>query len=330
MQPAMRRPQTRRLLLLGAAASVAASVAAAARADSTFPFGPVKIVNAFPPGGPSDIISRLVAEKMRATLKQPFIVENKPGAGGDVAADQVAKAPADGYTILTGIDTTFTVNPSIYRSMPFKPEDLKPLMIMASSGLMVAVNPSLGVSTLAGLIAKGKTQTLSFSSGSNGSPGHLAAAILGDAAGIKVLHVPYKGNSPAVMALLTGEVQAGILATPGLLPHVQAGKITALAVTSRKRSQVAPDLPTVAEAGMKALEVEVLYVAMVAAATPEPAMTVLQKAMAEALGQPDVKAQLAKLDLFVEAETGKAAQNRIAAQRSRYARIIEATGMKIE
>jgi tripartite-type tricarboxylate transporter receptor subunit TctC len=317
-------------LLLGCAALLGLGTSAAVRAEPAFPADTVKIVNAFPPGGPSDIISRLVAEKMHAALKQALIVENKPGAGGNVAAEQVARAPADGYTLLTGIDTTFTVNPSIYRSMPFKPEDLKPLMIMASSGLMVAVNPSLGVKTLAGLLAKGKTQTLTFSSGSNGSPGHLAAAILGDAAGIKVLHVPYKGNSPAVMALLSGEVQAGILATPGLLPHVQAGKITALAVTSRKRSLVAPDLPTVAEAGMKELEVEVLYVAMVPAATPEPVMAVLQKAMGEALQQPDVKAQLAKLDLFVEAEVGKPAADRIAAQRARYARIIAATGMKIE
>ncbi len=316
--------------LQGLVAVLAFGAGFAADAQAAFPAGPVKIVNAFPAGGPSDIISRLVAEKMSAALKQPFIVDNKPGAGGDVAADQVARAPADGYTLLTGIDTTFTVNPSIYRSMPFKPEDLKPLMIMASSGLMVAVHPSLGVKTLAELVAKGKTQTLSFSSGSNGSPGHLAAAILGDAAGIKVLHVPYKGNSPAVLALLSGEVQAGILATPGLLPHVQAGKITALAVTSRKRSLVAPDLPTVAEAGMKELEVEVLYLAMVPAATPEPVLAVLQKAMADALAQPDVKAQLARLDLFVEAETGKPAAERIAAQRARYARIIKATGMKIE
>jgi tripartite-type tricarboxylate transporter receptor subunit TctC len=139
-----------RLFLFGGALFLAMAQAAPARAEPAFPAGPLKIINAFPPGGPSDIISRLVAEKMSAALRQPVIVENKPGAGGDVAADQVAKAPADGTTILTGIDTTFTVNPSIYRSMPFKPDDLKPLMIMASSGLMVAINPSLGVKTLAG------------------------------------------------------------------------------------------------------------------------------------------------------------------------------------
>ncbi|HZV93167.1 MAG TPA: tripartite tricarboxylate transporter substrate binding protein [Caldimonas sp.] len=302
----------------------------AVAATTVLPEGTIHIVNTFPAGGPSDIISRLIAQKMQVSLKRTFVVENKPGAGGNVAAEQVAKAPADGSVILTGIDTTFTVNPGIYRSMPFKPGDFKPLMIMASSGLMVATNPSLGVKTLAELVAKGRKQTLTFSSGSNGSPGHLAAAILGEAAGIKVLHVPYKGNSPAVLALLTGEVQAGILATPGLLPHVEAGKLTALAVTSRQRSALAPNVPTVAEAGMKELQVEVLYVAMVPAATPQPVMDVLDKAMAEALAAPDVKAALAKLDLFVEAQTGKAAEERLAAQRVRYERIIKATGMKID
>ena len=313
------------IALLALAGSLPAVAAGPALPDET-----IHIVNAFPPGGPSDIISRLVAQKLQVSLKRSFVVENKPGAGGNVAAEQVAKAPADSSVILTGIDTTFTVNPGIYRSMPFKPDDLRPLMIMASSGLMVAAHPSLGVRTLAELVAKGKQQTLAFSSGSNGSPGHLAAAILGEAAGIKVLHVPYKGNSPAVLALLTGEVQAGILATPGLLPHVEAGKLSALAVTSKQRSALAPNVPTVAEAGMKALQVEVLYVAMLPAATPQPVVDLLDQAMADALAQPDVKAALAKLDLFVEAETGKAAEERIAAQRARYERIIKATGMKID
>ena len=132
------------------------------------------------------------------------------------------------------------------------------------------------------------------------------------------------------MAVLSGEVQAGVLATPGLIPHVQAGKVTALAVTSRKRSQLAPEVPTTAEAGLKELEVEVLYLAMVPAATPEPVMAVLRNAMLEAIDQPDIKAQFAKLDLFVERETGAAAEEMLRKQRERYARIIKATGMKVE
>ena len=319
-------PVRRMLTAFGLALAAVAGAPAAAQALP----GPVKIINSFPPGGPSDIISRLMADKMQATLKQTVVVENKPGAGGNIAADQVARAPADGLTILSGIDTTFTINPGIYKSMPFKLEELKPLMIMASSGLLLGANPSLGAKTLKELLDKGKTTPLNFSSGSNGSPGHLAAAIMGEATGLKITHIPYKGNSPAVMAVLSGEVQAGILATPGMLPHVQAGKVNALAVTSRKRSQIAPDVPTTAEAGLKELQVEVLYLTMVPAATPEPVMAVLRKAMADALAQPDVKAQLAKLDLFVEAETGKEAEDTLRVQRERYGRIIKATGMKVE
>ena len=307
-----------------------ALVGASLVSAQSFPTGPIKIVNTFPPGGPSDIISRLVAQKMEKTLKVPVIVENKPGAGGNIGAEQVAHAAPDGQTIMSGIDTTFTINPAIYKSMPFKPQDLKPLMIMASSGLMVAANPSLGVKTLGELIAKGRTKPLSFSSGSNGSPGHIAAEILGEATGIKITHIPYKGNSPAVLALLSGEVDAGILATPGLAPHVKTGRVVPLAVTSRKRSQLAPDVPTTAEAGQKELLVEVQYVAMVPAATPPAVQDALRKAMGDALDQPDVKGKLANLDLFVEKTTGSQAQDILDQQRERYARIIKATGMTVE
>ena len=332
MQVQSLKPRRAAWLVASAAWAAAAATAftAPAMAQPAFPSNTVKIVNSFPPGGPSDIISRLIADKMQATLKQPVIVENKPGAAGNIGADQVARAAADGYTILSGIDTTFTANPSIYESMPFKPGDLKPLMIMASSGLLVASHPTLGVKTLDQLVAKGKAEQLTFSSAGNGSPGHLAAALLGDVADVKVLNIFYKGNSAAVLALVSGEVQAGILATPGLLPFAKSGKVTPLAVTSHRRSQVAPELPTVAEAGLGDLEFEVLYVTMVPAATPEPVMAVLQKAMTDALSAPDLKAQLAKLDLFVEAETGKVASDRLQAQRDRYARLIKAAGIKLE
>jgi tripartite-type tricarboxylate transporter receptor subunit TctC len=299
-------------------------------AQGSFPAQGVRIVNAFPPGGPSDILSRALAEKMSAALKQTVWADNKAGAGGGIAAAEVARSAPDGYTILSGIDTTFTVNPHVYDKLPFALKDLKPLMILASSGLLVGTHPSLGVKSLAELVAKAQAEPLLFSSGSNGSPGHLAAAILTDATGAKVTHVPYKGNSPAVMALLSGEVQAGVLATPGMLPHVQAGKITALAVTGRQRSPMAPELPTVAEAGLKALELEVLYLTMMPAATPEPVMVVLRRALADALAQPDIRAQLARLDMVPEGLVGDDAARRIAAQGERFARIIRATGMKIE
>ena len=309
----------------------AALIAAGSASAQALPTGPVKIINSFPPGGPSDIISRLVADKLAVVLKQTVVVENKPGAGGNIAADQVARSAPDGQTILSGIDTTFTINPAIYKSLGWRLEDLQPLLVMASSGLLLGVNPALGVTTPQQLIDKGKSkQGLTFSSGSNGSPGHLAAEILGESTGVKVLHVPYKGNSPAVLAVLSGEVDGGILATPGMIPHVKAGKVVPLAVTSRKRSQLAPDVPTTAEAGLKDLQVEVLYVAMIPTAMPPAMRAALANAFADALAQPDVKEKLAQLDLFVENVSGKEAEDMLAKQRDRYTRIIKSTGMTID
>lgn len=295
-----------------------------------YPSKPVKFINSWPPGGPSDVLARSLAEQLQQNLKQPFVVENRPGAGGNLGADVVAKSAPDGHTVLIGIDTTFTINPGIYKNMPYKVSDLKPVMIIASSGLLIGVNPATQMKTMNDLVARGRGKGLTFSSGSNGSPGHLAAEILGDAAKVKVTHVPYKGNTPAVTAVISGEVDGGILATPGMLPFVKADKMNALAVTSRKRSPLAPDVPTVAEVGLKDLSLEVFYVAMVPAATPPEVVTMLQKGMAEALARPEVKTRLDSLDLVIEAETGNAAVQRLEGLRNRYAPIIKATGMQIE
>ena len=296
----------------------------------TYPSKPIRFINNFPAGGPSDYLARTVGEAITVNFKQPVVTENKAGAGGNIGADLVAKSPADGYTVLFGIDTAFTVNPFIYKGMPFKSSDFKPIMVMVCSGLLVGAHPGSGIKTLKDLIAQGKGKGLNFSSGGSGSPGHLASEIFMDAADIKIQHVPYKGNTPAVLAVLSGEVDAGVLATPGMLPHVKAGKITALAVTSRQRSRSAPEVPTVLEAGLKELELEVLYVAMVPAATPEPVVQLLQKAFTEALKRPDTQAQLASMDLFYEGLIGTEATKRISDLSQRYERIIKSTGMKVE
>jgi tripartite-type tricarboxylate transporter receptor subunit TctC len=309
--------------------SLTASFSAAAQ-GSAYPNKPVKFINSWPPGGPSDVLARSLAEHLQQMLKQPFVVENRPGAGGNLGADLVAKSAPDGHTVLIGIDTTFTINPGIYKSMPFKPNDLKPIAIIASSGLLIGVNPATDIKTMNDLVARGRGKGLTFSSGSNGSPGHLAAEILGDAAKVKVTHVPYKGNTPAVMAVIAGEVDGGALATPGMLPFVKANKMNALAVTSRKRSPLAPEVPTVAEVGLKELSLEVFYVAMVPTATPSEVVAVLQKGIVEALGRPDIKARLDGLDLTIEAETGAAAAQRLEGLRNRYAPTIKSTGMQIE
>jgi tripartite-type tricarboxylate transporter receptor subunit TctC len=232
--------------------------------------------------------------------------------------------------VLLSIDTTFTINPHLYASMPFAAKDLKPLMIFSSSGLAFGVASSVDAKTLPEFIGKGKAEPFTFASAGNGSPGHIAAEIFSNATGAKITHVPYKGNAPAVTALLSAEVQAGILATPGLLPHLQAGKLRALAVTGRQRSPMLPQVATVGELGLKELEFEVLYLAMVPAATPEPVMQTLRRALQSALALPELKTRLAALDMVALGETGAAAQQHLDASRERYGRIVKATGMKLD
>ena len=304
-------------------------VAPAAVAQSAYPSRPVRLLTNFPPGGPLDILGRSLSGPLAAELKQAVVVDNRPGAGGNIGAELVAKSPADGYTVLLTIDTTFTINPHVYPSLSFV-KDLKPLMIFASSGLTFGVEPSVAATTLPAFVALAKTREFTFSSAGNGSPGHIAAEIFAHATGAKIVHVPYKGNAPAVTALLADEVKAGILATPGLLPHVQAGKVRALAVTGRRRSPLLPDVPTVAEAGFRDLEFEVLYLAMVPAATPDVVVETLRNAFRAALASPDVKARLTTLDMLVSGETGAAAAERLAASRARYGAIVAATGMKVD
>jgi len=318
----------RRLLLAAAICLCAATTSVVAQ--EAWPARPVKFVVNFPPGGPLDVLARSVADALQRDLKQPFVVENKAGAGGNIGADAVAKAAPDGYTVLFGIDSTFTVNPHIYKGMSFKPADLRPVVIMSSSGLLVGVNPSNGFKTVADLVAAGKTKGVTFSSAGSGSPGHLAAEMATEATGIKITHVPYKGNAPAVTAILSGEVTGGVLATPGMLPHVKAGKITALAVTSRKRSTLAPDVPTVGESGWPQLEQEVLYLVMLPAAMPEPVAQAIQKAVSDAIAKPELRSRLDALDMHFEGTTGGAAVRRLADLSDRYGKVIRNTGMKVE
>jgi tripartite-type tricarboxylate transporter receptor subunit TctC len=323
----MKRP-TFRLLTLCLSACCAWTPA---MAQDSFPSKTIKIVNNFAAGGPSDVLARSIGQVLAEKFKQAVIVENKPGAAGNLGADAVVKSPADGHTLLFSIDTTFTVNPHIYgKTMPFKASELRPVVIISSSGLMVAVNPATGIKTLKDFVAVGKAKGLTLSSAGNGAPGHLAAERLTDAAQIKITHIPYKGNSPAVTAVLANEVDGGVLATSGLLPFVRSGKITGLAVTSSKRSRLAPELPTVAELGMKELEQDILYLALVPSATPEAVVQKLQAGILEALKRPEFESRLANLDMALEGQTGAEASKRLAETSERYAKLVRATGMKVE
>lgn len=323
MYPSFRRAS----VLIGLALLIAISATAQ---NATWPQKPVKFLNSFPAGGPSDILARAVGDALQKQFNQPFVIENKPGAAGMVGADLVAKSAPDGYTLLWGIDTTLTINPHIYKSMPFKEGDLKPLVILSSSGLLLGVHPGTGFKTVKDLLQAARQRNLNFSSGGNGSPGHLWVNMINESAGTRLIHIPYRGNSPAVMSVVSGEVDGGTLATPGMLPQVKGGKINALAVTSRQRSRLAPDVPTMAELGMRDLESEVAYVVMVSSNTPEPLMQSMSQAILGVMARPELQNRLKDLDMTYEGLTGTAASNRLQQLSSRYGRIIRATGMKVD
>lgn len=319
---------SRRLGLL--ALALLAGMAFAQAPTPAWPNKAVKFVNAWPPGGPSDILARSVGDVLQKQFGQPFVIDNKPGAAGNLGADLVAKSAPDGHTLLWGIDTTHTLNPHLYKAMPFKDSDLKPLVVVSSSGLLLGVHPGTGIKNVSEFLKAARERSLNFSSGGNGSPGHLWVNTANIGAGTRLVHVPYRGNTPAVTAVLAGEVDGGTLATPGMLPHVKAGKITALAMTSRKRSRLAPEVPTMAELGLKDLEAEVLYVVMAPGNTPEPLMQTMAKAITEALTRPELQARLNDLDMAYEGLTGSAAAARLKKLSDQYDRVIRATGMKVD
>ncbi len=323
---------TRRAAVCAALASgIALPWAGTALAQApAWPTKTVRFINSFPPGGPSDILARAVGEQLQRQFNQSFVVENRAGAAGNVGAEAVAKSAADGHTLLWGIDTTHTINPHIYKAMPFKDADLKPLVILSSSGLLLGVHPSTGFKSLKDFLAAARAKEQSFSSGGNGSPGHLWVNMINEAAATRLVHIPYRGNSPAVMAVVSGEVQGGTLATPGMLPQVKAGKVTPLAVTSRTRSSIAPEVPTVGELGIRYLESEVLYVVMAPGTTPEPLMQAMSRAILDVMARPEMRERLKTLDMAWEGLTGSDAERRLQRLSDRYGRIIRATGMKVD
>lgn len=218
----------------------------------TYPNKPIKLIVPFPPGGPTDIVARPLAQMLGESMKQSVIVENKGGAGGSVAADFVAKSPPDGYTIMVGTVGTHAINGSLYRQLPYDmTKDFTPIALVASAPLVIAVPANSNIKTLADLIkeAKAKPDFIAFGTAGNGTPGHLTGALFETATKTKLKHIPYKGSAPAVTDLLGGQIPLMFDPIQSVLPHIQSGKLIALAVTSKTRSPLLPNVPTVAESG---------------------------------------------------------------------------------
>lgn len=287
-------------------ASVCAMLwASSATLAQTFPSQPIHLIMGFPPGGAIDTIARVIAPKMSAELGQSVIVENKPGAGGVIGMQTVARAPADGYTLFMGTMGNFAITPAISKDLPYNVEkDFAPVTQVASSGFVLYINPNLPINTVAELItyAKANPNKVNFSSSGNGGLPHMAGEMFNAAAGIKMTHVPYKGSSPSVNDVVAGQVQLTFEAVAVGLQHVQSGRLKALATTGTQRLAVLPDAALVSET-IPGFFVTNWFGMAVPAGTPAERINRIQQSVAKAVKDPDVIKALAGLGVNPVADT---------------------------
>jgi tripartite-type tricarboxylate transporter receptor subunit TctC len=295
-----------------ALAALAALLCAAPAANAqTYPAKPVKLVVPFTPGGSTDVIARLLAVPLGARLQQPIVIENKPGAGTMLGADAVAKSPADGYTLLLSAATTYTVNPVVYKKLPYDAATaFEPLGIVGSTGLVLLANPSLRASTLKEAIAEVKADPAgaSYASFGNGTTSHFAGEMINAATGIKLLHVPYKGSGPAMVDLIGNQVRFSVDTVVAAMPQIKAGKVKAIAVTSATRSAHLPQVPTVVESGYPSVVLSTWFAIVAPGGLPAGVHDTLEAAIAAVMKDPATRKALA--DNGYEPEYGTPAQYR--------------------
>jgi tripartite-type tricarboxylate transporter receptor subunit TctC len=313
---------------LAALAAAGGSVAQAA-----FPAHGARLVVPFPPGGPLDAVGRAIAQKLTDAWGQSVVVDNRPGAGGNIGADLVAKSAPDGYTVVMGALSTHAVNPSLYPTMPYDAvKDFAPITLVAVTPNVLVVNPSLPVNSVQELVAYAKARPgkLSFGSGSNGSAGHLAGELFKVDAGVDMVHIPFKGGAPATQALLAGDTQLMFDNLANAMPQVKAGKLRALAVTTAQRSKLAPELPTMAEAGLPGFDISTWFGLLAPAGTPPEVVARWNADVTRILSAPDMRERLAGQGAEAAPTTPAAFAQFIAAELAKYARIVKASGAKVD
>ena len=311
----------------------------AAQPTSTYPNKPIRLIVPYPPGGPLDAIARALADKAKNGLAHPIIVENKPGAGGNIGADLVAKAPADGYTIVMGAVATHAINPALYPSMPYDAlRDFAPIALVAVVPNVLVLNPSVAAKNVPELIALARKQPgkLNFGSGSNGSAGHLAGELFKQRTQTFMVHIPYAGGNPAMLALLAGQTDLMFDNLANAMQQIKAGKLTALAVTTAQRSSFAPDLPTMEEAGgsaFKDFDVSTWFGLMAPANTPREVIARLNREFLAALATPELQERLGKFGAATPAATNNAPEAFaafIAREHAKYAQVVKRSGAKLD
>jgi tripartite-type tricarboxylate transporter receptor subunit TctC len=295
----------------------------------SYPSKPVRVIVTFPPGSTPDIVGRALASRLQEAMGQPFIVDNRSGAGGNVGADAVAKAAPDGYTLLVSTNGVFAINKALYKTMPFDPEkDLAPLSLLATAPQMLVVQPSLGLRDFKGFLeyAKRNPGKLSYGSVGAGSASHLTMELLKSDAGADLVHVPYKGFPPAVTDMLAGNIQAMFAIVPGVLPHVKAGKMAPLAVTALQRSPLAPEVPSVAELGYPQLE-SLAWIGLAApAGLPADLADRITRETARGMRRPEVRELLGRQGFDVVAGSPQELSSWIQAESLKWTRVIRASG----
>ncbi|HEY4371699.1 MAG TPA: tripartite tricarboxylate transporter substrate binding protein [Burkholderiales bacterium] len=300
-----------------------------------FPSRPVRFVVPYPPGGPLDVVARALGEKMAGGLKQPVIVDNKPGAGGNVGADYVAKSPADGYTIVMGAVATQAINPALYAKIPYDPvRDFQPITLVASVPNVLVLNPNTPAKSVGELIdyARAHPGKLNFGSGSNGSAGHLAGELFKQMTGTFMVHIPYAGANPAMLALLSEQTDLMFDNLANSLVQVKSGKLKALAVTTRTRSPFAPDLPTLeeADARLKGFDIDTWFGVLAPAGIPPEALNRLHDELVRALADPGIKERLAKFGAIPGGDTPAQFAAFIKSEIPKYAKIVKASGARVD
>ena len=261
-----------------------------------YPNKPIKLVVGFAPGGAADYVARAVGDSLGRALGQTIVVDNKAGAGSSIAADAVAKAAPDGYTLLIGSPAAISVNPALNPKLGYTAKDLQPISKVTSSPLVIAVNVNTGISSVRDLVARAKAVpgSLNYATSGNGSAPHLGAALFSQIANIKMQHIPFRGGAQAIQSVVAGDTQLTFGTPPSVLPMVQAGRLKGLAVTSKERNILVPDLPGMVEAGLPSYAIEFWYGFFVPAGTPPAVVKRLFDATQQALSQPGVKAALAR------------------------------------
>ena len=327
-----RRSLLGRILRISTLLSLALAAPMAVLADGAYPDKPIKFVVPYPPGGGTDVVARIVQQRLQAALGQPIVIDNKGGAGGSLGTDIVAKAAPDGYTVLFTL-SSHTINPAIFPKLPFDTiKDFEPVGLVASLPQLLASNMAVPVRNVADVVAQAKAapDKFSFASVGNGSPGHLAGELMVLRTGAPMAHIPYRGGGPAVTDVIGGQVPLLWVSIPAAAAQVKAGKLRALAVSTTKRSPAFPDVPTMQEAGVADFEVDSWYAMLVPAKTPRPIIDRLNKALNTVLAEPAIRAQLIDQGADAVGGTPEALAKVIAAEVPKWIKLAKDANIKAD